>query len=198
MTGHPTTAPRPARSGGIATLGPGWTTFLVIDVVLVLTFLVLLAMQVVNTPSSPTAGPAVTGSGSPEPETTPEQSAPGQPDENTVLAEFVLPSGNVWCSMTETSATCTILQFSYERPATPEGCAGAVGNQLSVTADGPATFPCVEGDPPGPAQGLPVLEYGQASTIGEMTCFSSTNGATCRHNPSGNGFSVARAGYQIL
>ena len=42
---------------------------------------------------------------------------------------------------------------------------------------------------------LPELAYGEASEIGEMTCQSSRNGAFCRHNPSGAGFSVARSGY---
>jgi hypothetical protein len=174
------------------------TTFVVVDAILVLTLLVLLVMQIVNNPSSPrveTAGP--TSSATSEPETTPEQTAPAAPDDNTELAEFVLPSGNIWCQMTETSATCTIGSFSYAPPTPPADCTGTVGSVFSVTAAEGATMPCVSAPLPRPEDAT-VLEYGQASTVGEVTCHSSRNGATCRHNPTGQGFSVARAGYTIL
>jgi len=187
-----------ARSGGmLARLGPGWTTFLVIDAILVTTFFVLLVMDLTSGAPDDRAAPAVTQTAEAEPETTPEPTAPTAPDENTALEAFVLPSGNIWCSMTETSATCTIGTFTYAAPEKPAECAGAVGQVFSVTAAEGATLPCVDAVPPRP-EGAAVLEYGQASTIGEMTCHSSRNGATCRHNPTGAGFSVARAGYTIL
>lgn len=195
MTGgeHPQTRP-----GRLAELGPGMTTFVVVDAILVLTLLVLVVLQIVNNPSAPgvdTAAP--TASVTSEPETTPEQTAPAAPDDNTELAEFVLPSGNIWCQMTETSATCTIGSFSYVPPTPPADCTGTVGSVFSVTAAEGATMPCVSAPLPRPEDAT-VLEYGQASTIGEITCHSSRNGATCRHNPTGQGFSVARAGYTIL
>jgi len=187
-----------ARSGGmLARLGPGWTTFLVIDAILVTTFFVLLVMDLTSGAPDDRAAPVVTQTAEAEPETTPEPTAPTAPDENTALEAFVLPSGNIWCSMTETSATCTIGTFTYAAPEKPAECAGAVGQVFSVTAAEGATLPCVDAVPPRP-EGAAVLEYGQASTIGEMTCHSSRNGATCRHNPTGAGFSVARAGYTIL
>lgn len=188
-----------ARSGGpLAGLGPGWTTFLVIDAILVTTFLVLLVMQLAAGSPDDGAAPVPTESAATEePETTPEPTAPTAPEENQALETFVLPSGNIWCSMTETSATCTIGSFTYTPPEKPADCAGAVGQVFSVTAAEGATLPCVTTAPPRP-EGAAVLEYGQASTIGDMTCQSSKNGATCRHNPTGAGFSVARAGYTIL
>jgi hypothetical protein len=188
------------RAGVLGRLGPAWTTFVVVDAILVVTFVVLLVMQLVNNP--PGGGvaapePTVSSSADPEPETTPEPTAPAAPEENQELTAFVLPSGNIWCSMTETSATCTIGSSTYVPPTTPPDCAGAVGQVFSVTAAEGATLPCVDAAPPRP-DGAAVLEYGQASTIGEMTCYSSKNGATCRHDPTGAGFSVARAGYTIL
>lgn len=193
---------RARAAGALRGLGPGWATFVVVDAILILTFLVLLVMQLVT--SSPGGGasasaPATTTSAPPqdEPETTPEPTAPAAPDENQALAEFILPSGNIWCSMTETSATCTIGSFTYAAPEKPADCTGAVGQVFSVTAAEGATLPCVTAAPPRP-EGATVLEYGQASTIGEMTCHASKNGATCRHNPTGVGFSVARAGYTIF
>lgn len=191
-----------ARRGGLAALGPGATTLLVVDVILVATFLVLLVMHLANASGTPGAAPAPgasaspTAGGTPEPETSPEQSVPAVPDDAQALTEFVLPSGNIWCSMTETSATCTIGQFSFTPPESPS-CAATIGPVLTVAAGEPAQVPCVEQVPPRP-EGAAVLDYGQASTIGEMTCHSSRNGATCRHNPSGAGFSVARAGYTLL
>ncbi|NLE70502.1 MAG: hypothetical protein GX609_00200 [Actinomycetales bacterium] len=184
------------------TLSPtGLTTFLVIDAILVLTFAVLLVLQLTGSPSGgPTAPAADATSATPtpsaEPETSPEPSAPTAPEANAGLTEFVMPSGNIWCSMTETSATCTIRSFSFTPPEAPPGCTGVVGPVLTVTAGEGASMPCIPEITPRPD--APVLEYGQASTIGEMTCYSSRNGATCRHNPTGEGFSVARAGYTFL
>src|SRR5665647_2154633 len=109
--------PQARRPGALAALGPGMTTFLVVDAILLLTFLVLMMMQVVNNPPTPRAEPAASTSASTsEPESTPEQTAPTIPADNQALTEFVLPSGNIWCSMTETSATCAIGQFSYAAP----------------------------------------------------------------------------------
>lgn len=188
-------------AGPLARLGPGWTTFVVVDAILVVTFLVLLVMQLVGGSTgggSAAPAPATTSAArEQEPETTPEATAPTAPSENQALTEFVLPSGNIWCTMTETSATCTIGSFTYTPPEKPADCTGAVGQVFSVTAAEGATLPCVTAVPPRP-EGATVLEYGQASTIGEMTCHASKNGATCRHNPTGVGFSVARAGYTIL
>ena len=208
---QPSAAPRRTAGGG-RRMGPGARALAAVDVVLVLAFLVLLALHLANNApggadegddptdqpvaSQPVASPPV-DEVAPEPETTPEASAPAEPAETEALAEFVLPSGNIWCSMTETSATCTIGSFSYAPPTPPEGCTGTVGSVFSVTAAEGATMPCVSAPLPRPDDAT-VLEYGQASTVGEVTCHSSRNGATCRHNPTGQGFSVARAGYTIL
>lgn len=185
-----TTAARPARR-----LGPGLTAFLVVDVLLVLAFLVVLGTTLAGRDAGaalegPAAAPAA-----PEPETTPEESPGEDSQEVGEVRAFVLPSGNIHCAMDEGSATCTILAFSYERPAPPEGCAGQAGNVLTVDAAGTAGFACQEGEPAAAAEGTPVLEYGEQTTVGAMTCASSTNGVLCRHNESGAGFSVARAGY---
>jgi hypothetical protein len=190
------------RPGGPRLSPTGLTTFLVVDAILVVTFFVLLVMHLVNSSGGgPDEPPAMattpSASASTVPETTPEASAPSIPTDNQALAEFVLPSGNIWCSMTETSATCVIGQYSFAAPTPPPGCTGTVGPVFTVTADGGADQPCVAEVPARPDD-APVLEYGQASTIGEVTCHSSRNGATCRHNPTGEGFSVARAGYTTL
>ena len=197
MADH-STAPAPGR-GGRRALSPGMTTFVVVDVILVLTFLVLLVMSITANGDG-TAGESGAASvqATPEPETTPEESAPAEPETTEAVAEFQLPSGNIFCSLTDTSVQCTILSFSYTAPELPPDCAGTVGNVLTVTAADGAGMPCVEA-PPGPAvAGTPVLEYGQASKVGEMTCQSSPNGVYCQHDPTGKGFSVAKAGYRLF
>ncbi len=190
------------RRGGLTLSPTGLTTFLVVDAVLVVIFLVLLAVHLADSGDGPSAQPAATGDAPGEgtgaaPETTPEVVAPTSPPTNQGLAAFVMPSGNIWCSMTETSATCAIGQYSFAAPTPPPGCTGVIGPVFTVTAADGAAQPCVPEVPPRPDD-APVLEYGQASTIGEMTCYSSRNGATCRHDPTGEGFSVARAGYTTL
>lgn len=184
------TAGRPARR-----LGPGLTAFLVVDVILVLAFLVVLGTTLAGRDGGSPGPEAAPTASPPESETSPDESPAGDAEEVGEVRAFVLPSGNIHCAMTEDSATCTILQFSYERPAPPEGCSGQAGNVLTADAAGNAAFACQDGEPAGPEEGTPVLEYGEQSTVGAMTCASSTNGVLCRHNESGTGFSVARAGY---
>ncbi|MCL3860322.1 hypothetical protein [Actinotalea sp. K2] len=190
--------PRPAAAAGgrRRPLSPGMTAFLAIDVILVVTFLVVLAMVMSGGDGDEPETPAASPTQQDPLESTPEESAPAEPTDSLDLGAFVLPSGNIHCTVTPDAATCTILQFSYEPPAPPEGCTGTVGSVLTVTATDGFSFPCVDAPPAAAPEGTPVLDYGQATTVGEMSCFSSTNGATCRHNPTGQGFSVARAGYQ--
>ncbi|MCU1433246.1 MAG: hypothetical protein JWP95_2351 [Actinotalea sp.] len=186
-----------APSGGRRrALSPGMRTFLVIDVILVLTFLVVGAMRLADRPSAIETTDAGQTQG--EPETEPDQSPPAEPEQAEEVAAFQMPSGNIFCEMTETSAECTILSFSYSPPAPPEGCAGTVGNVLRVAAGEEGTMPCVESPPTAPPESMPVLEYGEASTVGEMTCQSNQNGVYCQHDRTRNGFSVARAGYRFF
>ena len=193
MTGQPAVP----RSGFLAALPAQLRTFAIIDGVLVLTFLVLLVMHLASGPAPPpVSAPDSPSPPAEAPESTPEPSSPADPAENEGLTVFVLPSGNIWCTMTDASATCTIGTFSYPPPEDPE-CTGVIGPVLTLSADEPPSMPCVDAEPPRPEDAA-VLEYGQASTIGDVTCHSSRNGATCRYNPTGAGFSVARAGYTFF
>lgn len=188
------TASTRRRPGFLARLGPALTTLLVIDVVLVTVFAVLLATTLADGADPADREPTPTAE-EPEPEESPEETPDDATEEVGAIRTFVLPQQNIHCELSEDAATCTILAFSFEAPPAPEGCEGTVGNVLTVRAGQPAEFACVEGDPPGVPEDATVLEYGEQSTVGEMTCASSTNGVLCRHNPSGEGFSVARAGY---
>jgi len=182
-------------------LTPALRTFAAVDLVLVATFLVLL---VVVRPGSgtepPTTGAPTSSSASAAseaPETSPDPS-PAAATDTGELRTFVLPSKNIWCQMDASSATCTILSFTYTPPAPPEGCAGTVGNVLQIVAGKRAGFACLDGPPQPVPEGAPTLDYGKASAVGAMTCHASTNGVTCLHNATGEGFAVARAGYLLF
>jgi hypothetical protein len=182
------TTPRPARRRG---LGPALTTFLVVDVLLVLALLVALAAFL-----SGGRDPEGTDRGA---SSAPTQSggtaSPGS--DAAISGAFALPSGNIACEITGDAATCTVADSTAE-PVPLEDCAGTAGQVLTVTADGAST-PCVQGALPGPAApGTPVLEYGESTTSGDFTCDSATSGVTCRYDPTGAGFTLARAGHQIL
>lgn len=183
-------------------LTPALRTFAAVDLVLVVTFLLLLVLV---RPSGQSGEPPMTGAGtssssgssSEVPETSPDPS-PDPATDTGELRTFVLPSKNIWCQMDASSATCTILSFTYTAPVPPEGCTGAVGNVLRIVAGKRAELACVVGAPPAVPEGAPTLEYGQASAVGAMTCHASKNGVTCLHNATGEGFAVARAGYLLF
>ncbi|MBO1751632.1 hypothetical protein J4G33_07420 [Actinotalea sp. BY-33] len=182
---------RPRRA-----LGPWLTTFLVIDVILVLT-LVVVGVMALSDRSDGAADDAPGTSDPGEAEASPEPSAPEEAEDAELIEAFVLPSGNIFCEMDETSATCSIISFTFGAVDPPEGCEGTAGNVLRIEAGQQTTFPCVDGEVSAPAD-LPELDYGEASTVGQMTCQSSRNGVTCRHDESGSGFSLARAGYSLF
>jgi hypothetical protein len=163
----------------------------VLDVLLVAGFVVL-AVNAPQRGGAPEPTP-VASSTADEPETTPDATAPNEVEGGEAIEAFELPSGNIWCEMSEDAATCTILEFSYERPEQRDSCDGELGQVVRVTAEAETGFPCVEEDVAKPDD-LPVLDYGEASTVGEMTCQASERGAFCRHDPSQAGFSLARAG----
>ncbi len=187
------TAVRPARRG----LGPGMTAFVVVDVLLVLAALVALTLYLSDgrTGGDPAAGesPGAGSTGT----TAPGDGRSPTTDASSGPGTFALPSGNIACEITGEAASCTIADSTAE--AVPvEGCAAPAGQLVRVTADGAET-PCPRGALPGPAAaGTPVLEYGESTTVGDFTCTSSTSGVTCRHDPSGAGFSLARAGHRLF
>lgn len=180
-------------------LTPELRTFAFVDLVLVLTCLLLFAVLQPWRADGPvpSTGASSASSSAVAPETSPDPSPSPATDTGT-LRTFVLPSKNIWCQMDASSATCTILSFTYTPPATPEGCAGAVGNVMRIVAGKQAELVCVVGSPPAVPADAPTLDYGQASAVGEMTCHSSKNGVTCLHNATGRGFAVARAGYLLF
>jgi len=141
------------------------------------------------------------GDGADDGASTPAGSAGASPSASatppsTEATQFALPSGNIACTMSVDGVTCTIASYTYAQPVVA-GCTEVTGHVLVLNADGVA-FSCVSGPPPAAAgDDVPVLEYGNAKTVGDYTCTSATDGVQCVDG-SGKGFQLARASWKEL
>lgn len=182
--------------------------FLAVDVVLVLAFLAVFLMtrsaggDGSEAQAGPTAGSSRTSTTSraPEPSHTdePSESAAGDEEPGEAVL-FASPSGNIVCSISSDAASCSIAQLSDEGLVADEECRGTVGHVVRVTSEGETERPCVTGDPPGAApKATPVLEYEDSTSALGFTCTSSRSGIICRHDGTGHGFSIARAGSSLF
>lgn len=161
-----------------------------VDAVLVGALVIALVVTGVNraarTGSAATTGSSVGGSTSPAPSASASSGPP----------HFRLPSGNIACTLTADSATCTIANATFTVPPVA-GCTGTVGHTVVLDAHGVAT-PCETGPAPGPAgEDVPTLPYGSSSTLAGRTCTSATDGVTCT-DARGVGFRLARESLTLL
>jgi hypothetical protein len=218
----PTPGPRGLGGlGGLAQrLGPKLTTLAVVDLVLVLGALTVVGLLLTGgldrsgaarqSSQSPTSSATTTleeGVTSPSIPT----AAAKPPAGALTLTEFAAPSRNIVCRIMPDSATCTIASFAYPTPpatsasassstptssSSPTTCSGGtVGHLFVVTKDG-VQIPCLPGRPPAVAPaGATVLAYGTATSVNGFTCSSDPSGILCRHDASGHGFKIARAGF---
>lgn len=177
----------------------------VIDVVLLITFAVLL---VAGGPASSgredaSASASASASAGTEAETegTDTTSPSGEPSEGESpsygaaasaldLPQFQLPSGNIYCTLTEETAGCTIVDRTYDTPP-GEDCEWR-GNVVQLTTDGVA-LPCPTSQPSTASSAMTVLEYGQSATLGPWVCQSNRDGLECFSLIDGTGFTLARA-----
>ena len=196
-----------ARGTGLR-LSTGMRVFLAVDRVLVVVFLVLLAT---NRPSGePEAGAGASVSRESQtsaaaPETTSssaereveESPSPEETSEEPLL--FASPSGNIQCSVTADAASCTISSVADGALIEDDSCEGTVGHVVRVDSFGEAERPCLLDDPPKQApKSMPVLDYEESNAAFGFTCTSSRSGIICRHEETGHGFSVARAGSSLF
>jgi len=190
-----TSGPGSVRRG----LSPRMRVFLLVDVVLVLVFVAVLlgtrsgAGEPTVAATPPQVDGTATQSAEPGPTRTPWSTEPsGEPE------LFASPSGNIMCSISPDAASCSIAQLTEEGLVEDEDCDGTVGHVVRVTPEG-AERPCVEGKPPGKApKATPELEYESSLSAFGYTCTSSRSGMICRHDESGHGFSIARAGSSLF
>ncbi|WP_407318441.1 hypothetical protein UQW22_17385 [Isoptericola halotolerans] len=186
-------AKRPSRR-----LSPGWIVFIVVDVILIVVA-VTFAINMLGGSDVPTVADA-------EPDAVATQDAQDgaegegaeeEPaaDPGASVAEFASPSRNISCEVFENQVSCAIAELN-QQPAPVEGCDGTTGYVVTLGGDGEVALPCVPGadKPTAAAGGLDELPYGESTTEGDFTCTSEQDGMYCQHDPSGKGFSLARAG----
>jgi len=189
-------APEPGRRT-IGSLSPRMVAFIAADAVLVAGFVVFLVVFLAGSfgGQAGDAGTAGSAASTPSSSGTSPQPSGGAAGGSTQV--FALPSGNIACEITTDAASCTIANTSAVPPA-DASCTGSIGHTLTVTADG-AKMPCVEGALPGvAAKDTKILDYGQSTTVGAFTCTSSSTGVTCKHDPTGKGFQLAKAGAKLF
>lgn len=195
-------------------LSPAMRAFVAVDVVLVIA-LVVVILATRGGPETPpptsaaasaTADPATPPATSPSAQASQTATSPTRtedPTEDPTEGEdearlFASPSGNIVCSISPDGASCSIAELSAEGLVEDEDCEGTVGHVVRVTAEG-AERPCVTGRPPGKApSGTPELEYETSTSAFGYTCTSSRSGIICRHDGTGHGFSIARAGSSLF
>lgn len=112
---------------------------------------------------------------------------------------FQSPTGNIHCGIYEwdggAEARCDLLEVvpSYTTP--PADCDLEWGGSFAVGTIGKGALACV-GDTV-LDWGNAVLPYGEAVSVGGISCVSAQTGVTCT-NAEGHGFSVAKARQRLF
>lgn len=107
---------------------------------------------------------------------------------------FQSPTGNIQCGLYRgdqgASVRCDLMELvpSYTRP--PADCEFDWGRSFAVDDRGKGYLACVSDAVGDPANA--VLGYGEAISLGGISCVSARTGMTCT-NAEGHGFSVAKA-----
>ncbi|MFZ1468285.1 MAG: DUF6636 domain-containing protein [Paracoccaceae bacterium] len=122
--------------------------------------------------------------------------APAAADE---LIGFQSPSGNIHCLLYSdaggATARCDLRQLKKSYTKRPSGCDQDWGSAFAVDRKGKGYLACV-GDTV-VDRSNPVLRYGKAMSLGNISCVSAKTGITCT-NADGHGFSVAKAGQKLF
>ena len=107
---------------------------------------------------------------------------------------FQSPTGNIHCSLYEwdgrTTVRCDLRDYTPNYTKRPPGCEYDWGMSFAVEARGKGYLACVSDSMVDPQN--PVLPYGEAVSMGGISCASAKTGMTCT-NAEGHGFSVAKA-----
>lgn len=136
-------------------------------------------------------------------------------------AGFVLPTGNIACSVTDAGAVCQISDKSFTpladhlSTANIAGCDAAEADVIRL-AEGRGAWTCATEPVLGAAQvatggfwaeqvggetldedgqTLAVLPYGSSLTVGATTCNSSEAGVSCANSSYGRDFTLSRTSY---
>lgn len=112
---------------------------------------------------------------------------------------FQSPTGNIHCAIFQdgegAAARCDLLELVPSFTRAPADCEFDWGSAFGVEDRGKGYLACVSdavGD-----RGNPVLPYGEAVSLGGISCVSAKTGMTCT-NAEGHGFSVAKAKQRLF
>ncbi len=112
---------------------------------------------------------------------------------------FQSPTGNIHCAIYRfdgrTEARCDLRSYTPSYSRRPPDCDLDWGMAFAVGASGKGALACVGDTVQDP--GNPVLPYGEAVSLGGISCVSAKTGMTCT-NREGHGFSVAKAKQRIF
>ena len=112
---------------------------------------------------------------------------------------FRSPTGNIHCALYDfdggAEARCDLRELAPSYRKAPAGCDLDWGSAFAVPADGKGYLVCAGDTVMDPRN--PVLGYGQAVSLGGISCVSAKTGMTCT-NAAGHGFSVAKAKQKLF
>lgn len=112
---------------------------------------------------------------------------------------FQSPTGNIHCSLYVwgggAEARCDLQELTPTYTKPPAGCDLDWGRSFAVNDTGKGMLACVGDSVRDP--GNPVLGYGEAVSLGGISCVSAKTGMTCT-NAEGHGFSVAKAKQKLF
>ena len=134
---------------------------------------------------TPTATPTPTPT--PTPTATPSFKAPA-PGNAIELSGFTTPSGNVSCTLSKNSVSCTINQHNTTGPQ--GSCPDATGKPLTMAVgkNGEVSISCDTGFS---ASGA-VLSYDASAKSDSFACTSKDDGVECWSQVTGQGFKLSR------
>ena len=125
---------------------------------------------------------------SPTASATPELTAPA-PDGAEELSAFTSPSGNITCTLSEDSVSCSIKEYSFD--ADGSKCSSSSKPYTStVGTEGDASGTCATAFS---ASGA-VLSYGSSAKNDTFACTSAEDGVSCWNQVNGEGFTINRSG----
>jgi hypothetical protein len=107
---------------------------------------------------------------------------------------FQSPTGNIHCGLYEwdgqASVRCDLMNLVPTYTRAPVGCELDWGSAFGLDKRGKGYLACVGDAVADPDN--PVLGYGEAVSLGGISCVSAKTGMTCS-NAEGHGFQIARA-----
>lgn len=112
---------------------------------------------------------------------------------------FQSPTGNIHCAIYTwnggAEARCDLRELTMSYTRRPAGCDLDWGSAFAVGSSGSGFLACVGDTVRDPRN--PVLPYGEAVSLGGISCVSAQSGMTCT-NAEGHGFSVRKAAQKLF